>query len=89
MFVNLICWGVVGLIAGAVAGKMYKSNGDDPKLDLVLGVIGAVIGGVLAGIKSAAGLSSFNAWTLAIAPIGAIALLLAWHSYRSFATGRR
>lgn len=85
MFFNLLAWSLVGLIAGAVAGKMFKSNGDDPKLDFVLGIVGAIIGGVLAGMRSTGGLSNFNAWSLAIAPIGAIALLLVWHGFRSFA----
>lgn len=85
MFVNLLGWSLVGLIAGAIAGKMFKSSGDDPKLDLVLGIVGAVIAGVLCGIRSAGGVSSFNAWSLAAAPVGAIALLLVWHGFRSFA----
>jgi uncharacterized membrane protein YeaQ/YmgE (transglycosylase-associated protein family) len=86
MFINLIGWALVGLIVGAVAGKVFKAGGDDPKLDLVVGIIGAVIAGLLAGLTTASGVSSFNPWPLAIAPAGAIALLLAWHGFRALAT---
>lgn len=83
MFFNLLGWSLVGLILGAIAGKMFKSHGDDPKLDLVVGIIGAVIGGVLAGVMSLGGVGSFNAWSMAVAPAGAIALLLGWHGFRA------
>jgi uncharacterized membrane protein YeaQ/YmgE (transglycosylase-associated protein family) len=85
MFFNLLGWSLLGLIAGAIAGKVFKAGGDDPKLNLVIGVIGAVTAGVLSGVRSTGGLANFNAWTLAIAPVGAIALLLIWHTFRSFA----
>jgi uncharacterized membrane protein YeaQ/YmgE (transglycosylase-associated protein family) len=84
MFFNLLAWGILGLIAGSIAGKMFKAGGDDPKLDLVIGVVGAVIAGVLAGFRSTGGLANFNAWSVAVAPVGAIALLVVWHGFRSF-----
>jgi uncharacterized membrane protein YeaQ/YmgE (transglycosylase-associated protein family) len=84
MFVNLLGWSVLGLIAGMIAGKMFKGNGDDPKLDLVIGVLGAVAGGVLGAVMGKAGVASFNVWALMMAAIGAGGILVAWHTVRSF-----
>ncbi|HEY2586244.1 MAG TPA: GlsB/YeaQ/YmgE family stress response membrane protein [Tepidisphaeraceae bacterium] len=89
MFVNLIGWSLLGLIIGEIAGRIFRSAGDDPKLDLLVGVAGAVVGGALAGLAGAHSMASFNPWSLAFAPAGAIALLLTWHGFRSFATRRR
>jgi uncharacterized membrane protein YeaQ/YmgE (transglycosylase-associated protein family) len=75
----------LGLIAGMIAGKLFKSNGDDPKLDLVVGVIGAVIGGVLVGLMGHGGMASFNAWSMLLAAVGALGLLMGWHAFRAFA----
>lgn len=86
MFVNLFGWGLIGLIVGVIAGKVFRSGGDDPKLDLLVGILGAVIGGVSAGLAGSGGISSFNPWSLALAPAGAIALLLGWHGFRALAT---
>lgn len=68
-----------------IAGKMFKSNGDDPKLDLVVGVIGAVIGGVLMAYLGHQGMASFNSWSVVLAAIGAVGALAAWHAFRALA----
>ena len=85
MFVNLVVWSVLGMVAGMIAGKLFKSNGDDPKLDLVVGVIGAVIGGVLMAYLGHNGMATFNAGAMLLAAIGAVAALAAWHAFRALA----
>lgn len=86
MFANLVGWSLAGLIVGSLAGKVLKPGGDDPKLELLAGIIGAVIAGIFVGLVGAGGVSSFNPWSVAAAPAGAIALLLAWRGFRAFAT---
>jgi uncharacterized membrane protein YeaQ/YmgE (transglycosylase-associated protein family) len=85
MFLNLICWMVIGLIAGLIAAKFVKQHGDDPKLSILLSAAGAVLGGFLFAVFSAAGLNAFNAASMWLAILGAVAALTTWHTIRSFA----
>jgi uncharacterized membrane protein YeaQ/YmgE (transglycosylase-associated protein family) len=82
MFMNLICWLAVGLMAGFAASKIVNERGDDPKLGISLGALGAAVGGFLFGMFSAEGVSAFNARTLWGAVIGAALALAAWHLVR-------
>jgi len=45
MLVALISWIAVGVIAGAVGGKVVNLRGDDPRLGLLVGAIAASVGG--------------------------------------------
>ena len=47
---NVICWLVVGAIAGWLAGMVMKGGGFGLVGDIVIGLIGAVIGGFLFGL---------------------------------------
>jgi uncharacterized membrane protein YeaQ/YmgE (transglycosylase-associated protein family) len=82
MFIGLVCWIVIGLIAGLVVNKMIKLRGDDPKLGPIAGATGAVVGGMLFGLFSAAGVTVFDARSLLAAAAGALATLAAWHLAR-------
>jgi uncharacterized membrane protein YeaQ/YmgE (transglycosylase-associated protein family) len=44
---HLIAWLIIGLIAGALAGRLVEGRGLGCLADLVVGVAGAVIGGVI------------------------------------------
>jgi uncharacterized membrane protein YeaQ/YmgE (transglycosylase-associated protein family) len=82
MFIGLVCWIVIGLIAGLLVNRMIKLRGDDPKLGPMVGAAGAVFGGVLFGVFSTAGLGAFDPRSLIAATAGAVATLAAWHLAR-------
>jgi uncharacterized membrane protein YeaQ/YmgE (transglycosylase-associated protein family) len=70
---GLLSWLVVGLIAGAVAGRVVRGRGFGCLVDIVVGVAGAFIGGFLLGyfVQGVAGF-----WeSLVVAFIGAVVLL--------------
>ena len=80
---GVIAWLLIGLIAGAVAGRVVRGRGYGCIVDILVGVAGAFIGGALLGgfIQGTAGF-----WeSLVVALIGAIALLAALN----LLTGRR
>ena len=81
MFIGLISWIIVGLIVGFVASKNVKLHGDDPKLGLACGAVGAVTGGILYRSVSGAALG-FNNWSILSASLGAIVVVAAWHMMR-------
>ncbi|MBL0209058.1 MAG: GlsB/YeaQ/YmgE family stress response membrane protein [Propionivibrio sp.] len=77
---SLLAWIVLGLIAGFVASKLVSGTGQGAVMDIVLGVIGAVIGGWLFHTFGMAGVSGFNLYSLLVAVVGAVVLLVVYHA---------
>ena len=82
---SIIGWIVLGLIAGFVASKIVNKTGEGIILDIVLGIIGAVVGGWLFAQFGAAGVTGFNLYSMFVAVIGAVVVLVVYH----LITGRR
>ncbi|HWE47078.1 MAG TPA: GlsB/YeaQ/YmgE family stress response membrane protein [Caulobacteraceae bacterium] len=77
---SIIAWLVLGLIAGFIASKIVNQTGSGIIMDIVIGVIGSFIGGfVFTRFFGAAGVTGFNLYSLFVAVIGAIVLLLIYH----------
>jgi uncharacterized membrane protein YeaQ/YmgE (transglycosylase-associated protein family) len=70
---GVIGWLLVGLIAGALAGRVVRGRGYGCLVDIVVGIAGAFIGGALLGgfIHGVAGFFE----SLVVAFIGALVLL--------------
>ena len=86
MFIDVIQWIVLGLIAGFIASKIVNKRGEGLMMDIVLGVFGAIIGGWLFRALGTAGATGFNLWSLLVAVVGAIVLLFIGRAVRhSFA----
>jgi len=84
--VGIISWIVVGLIAGLLAKLLLP--GDDPEgliITTLVGMAGAVVGGVLISVFGGAGATGFNIWSILMATLGAVVLLLV---YRLITGGR-
>jgi uncharacterized membrane protein YeaQ/YmgE (transglycosylase-associated protein family) len=79
---SLIAWIVLGLIAGFVASKLVNRTGEGLLLDILLGVVGAVLGGWLFNRFGATGVTGLNVWSLLVAIVGAVVLLLIVHAIR-------
>ena len=47
MFVNLVCWMALDLVAGFIASRLIDQRTDDPKLGIVLAGVAAAIGAVV------------------------------------------
>ncbi len=82
---SIIGWIVLGLIAGFIASKIVNKEGQGLIIDIVLGVVGAVIGGFLFNQFGAAGVTGFNIYSMFVAVVGAVVLLVVYH----LVTGRR
>ncbi len=77
---SIIAWVVLGLISGFLASKVVNKSGDGFVLDVVLGVVGAVIGGILFNLIGSVGVTGFNIWSMFVAFIGAVVLLVIKHA---------
>jgi len=79
MGMGIIAWLVLGLIAGFIASKVVNKTGEGLIMDIVLGIVGAVVGGWLFTRLGYAGVTGFNIYSMLVAVVGAIVVLLIYH----------
>ena len=77
---SILAWLVLGLISGFIASKIVNKSGEGMILDIVLGIIGAVVGGYIFSILGAAPVTGFNIYSMFVAVVGAIVVLLIYHA---------
>jgi len=77
---SIIGWLVLGLISGFIASKIVNRSGEGFILDIVLGVVGAVAGGAIFSSLGAAGVTGFNLYSMGVAIVGAVVLLIVYHA---------
>jgi uncharacterized membrane protein YeaQ/YmgE (transglycosylase-associated protein family) len=77
---SIIGWIVLGLIAGFIASKIVNKTGAGFLLDIVLGIVGAVVGGFIFTALGASAVTGFNLYSMIVAIIGAIVVLLIYHA---------
>jgi len=79
---SLLAWIVLGLIAGFIGSKIVNKRGEGLVMDLLLGIVGAIVGGWLFNMFGAPGVSGVNLYSLAVAVVGAIVVLVVYHAIR-------
>jgi uncharacterized membrane protein YeaQ/YmgE (transglycosylase-associated protein family) len=77
---SIIGWLVLGLVAGFIASKLVNNTGEGVVLDTVLGILGAVAGGLLFTRPGAVGGTGSNIYSMFMAVVGAIAVLVLYHA---------
>jgi uncharacterized membrane protein YeaQ/YmgE (transglycosylase-associated protein family) len=82
MLMGIILWIVLGLVAGFLASKVVNGRGEGVPMDILLGIVGAMTGGWLFNAFGSAGVTGFNLWSLLVAVVGAVLLLVIWHAIR-------
>jgi uncharacterized membrane protein YeaQ/YmgE (transglycosylase-associated protein family) len=82
---SYLAWIVLGLVASFIGSKIVNKTGEGILLDIVLGIVGAVVGGWLFNTFGAAGVTGLNLYSLLVAVIGAVVLLVAYHAIRRVA----
>lgn len=71
---SILAWLVVGLIAGAIAGRLVAGRGFGCLADIAVGVIGAFVGGFVVSVFTHGGAFGFIGTTL-VAILGATIFL--------------
>ena len=77
---SIIGWLVLGLIAGFIASKIVNNSGEGILVDIILGIVGAVVGGFLFSFFGAAPVTGLNVYSMIVAVVGAVVLLLVYHA---------
>lgn len=79
---SLIAWIILGLISGFIGSKIVNKTGEGILLDIGLGIVGAVVGGYLFHMFGSAGVTGLNLYSLLVAVVGAVVVLLIAHAIR-------
>jgi uncharacterized membrane protein YeaQ/YmgE (transglycosylase-associated protein family) len=79
---SIIAWLILGLIAGFIASRIVNKGGEGLILDIVLGIVGAIVGGFLFSLIGASGVTGLNLYSLLVAVVGAIVVLVVYHAIR-------
>ena len=77
---SILGWIILGLIAGFIASKIVNKQGEGLILDIVLGIVGGIVGGFIFTRLGATGITGFNLWSMLVAIIGAIIVLVLYHA---------
>ena len=77
---SIIGWISLGLIAGFIASKIVNKAGEGFFLDILLGIVGAIVGGFIFSAFGASGVTGFNLYSMIVAIIGAIIVLVIYHA---------
>ena len=77
---GILSWIIIGLIAGFIGSKIVNKSGEGLIRDIILGIIGAFVGGWIFNAMGAAGVSGVNLYSIFVAVIGAIIVLVAYHA---------
>jgi uncharacterized membrane protein YeaQ/YmgE (transglycosylase-associated protein family) len=79
---HLIAWLVLGLLAGFIGSKIVNKSGEGLIMDILLGIVGAFVGGFLFRQFGGHGVTGLDLYSLIVAVIGAIVVLVAYHALR-------
>ena len=71
---------MLGLIAGFIGSKLVNNRGEGIFLDIILGIVGAVAGGWIFNMFGAAGVTGLNIYSLLVAVVGAVLVLVLYHA---------
>jgi uncharacterized membrane protein YeaQ/YmgE (transglycosylase-associated protein family) len=80
---GIISWILLGLVAGFIASKIVDKQGKGFWLDIALGIVGALVGGLLFDLFGASGVTGLNIYSMIVAVVGAVAVLLLYNAVTS------
>jgi len=82
---SILGWIFLGLISGFIASRVVNKRGEGCILNITLGIVGALVGGFIFTGIGGHGVTGFNLYSMIVAVVGAIVVLLIYHAI----TGRR
>ena len=77
---SILAWIILGLVAGFIGSKLVNKTGEGLIMDIVLGIVGAVVGGFVFSLFGGSGVTGLNIYSLVVAVIGAIVVLLIYRA---------
>jgi len=78
---SILLWIVLGALAGWIAGAIMGTS-KSLVTNILVGIVGAFLGGWLFQQFGSAGVTGFNVYSLLVAVVGAIVLLVIVRAFR-------
>lgn len=79
---GIIGWLIIGALAGWIASIITGNNRKmGAGMNIIVGIIGGFIGGLIVNLLGGYGITGFNLWSLLVATIGAVVLLLITNAF--------
>ena len=78
-----LAWILVGLIGGYLASRVVNKSGQGLLRDMFLGIIGGIVGGIIFRAVGHYGVTGFNLWSILVAFVGGVVVLLLYHAVRA------
>ena len=79
---GVLAWILVGLIGGYLASRVVNKSGRGLLRDIFLGIVGGIVGGIIFRAVGHYGVTGFNLWSILVAFIGGVVVLLLYHAVR-------
>ncbi|MBE6035925.1 GlsB/YeaQ/YmgE family stress response membrane protein [Aminipila sp.] len=80
---GIIGWIIIGALAGWIASMITGNNKEMGAFkNIITGIVGGFIGGLVMNLVGGVGITGFNLWSLVVACIGAIVLLLIVNAFK-------
>ena len=79
---GILSWIVLGAIAGWIASLFVNKTGEGLFRDIILGIVGGIVGGWIFAAIGSTGVTGFNLWSLFVAVVGAVVVLVLYHAIR-------
>jgi uncharacterized membrane protein YeaQ/YmgE (transglycosylase-associated protein family) len=79
---SILSWIVLGAIAGWIGSMVVNRSGEGLFVDILLGIVGGFVGGWIFNAVGSTGVTGFNLWSLFVAVVGAVVLLVLYHAIR-------
>ena len=77
---SFIAWLILGLVAGFIGSKLVNKSGSGLLLDIILGIVGAIVGGFVFSFFGASGVNGLNFYSLMVAVLGSVIVLVVYHA---------
>ncbi len=77
---GFLSWIILGAIAGWIGSMIVNKRGEGLFLDIILGIVGGIVGGWIFAAAGSTGVTGFNAWSLVVAVIGSVIVLVIYHA---------
>jgi uncharacterized membrane protein YeaQ/YmgE (transglycosylase-associated protein family) len=77
---TILGWILLGLIAGFIASKVVRGEGQGCLMNIALGLVGALVGGALFSTIGGEDVMRFNLYSILVATVGAIIVLVVYHA---------
>ena len=80
---GIIGWIIIGALAGWIASMITGNNKRmGAGANILVGIIGGFLGGLIMNLLGGYGITGFNLWSLFVAVLGAVVLLLIVNAFR-------